>query len=166
MLEYFLTLYDYDYWANERILRAADKVSDAQFVAPAAFSWGGLRGTLVHTLGAEWIWRSRWQGVSPTASLRVDDYPTVAALRARWREEETKMREFIATLTEADLARVVNYSRISSGASAEPLWQLMAHVVNHGTQHRAEAAAILTGLGHSPGDIDLVVFARERQGTR
>ena len=166
MLEYFNTLYDYNYWANERVLRAADRVSDAQFAAPARFSWGGLRGTLIHTLGAEWIWRSRWQGVSPAASLRVEDYPTVAALRAPWREEETKVRGFLATLTESDLTRVVSYSRISGGASAELLWQLMAHVVNHGTQHRAEAAAILTELGHSPGDIDLVVFARERQGTR
>ena len=166
MLEYLCFLYDYNYWANERILCAADAVSDAQFVAPARFSWGGLRGTLVHTLGAEWIWRSRWQGVSPTASLRVEDYPTVAALRARWRDEETKMREFLATLTESDLTRVVKYTRISGGSSAEPLWQLMAHVVNHGTQHRAEAAALLTELGQSPGDIDLVVFARERQGTR
>jgi uncharacterized damage-inducible protein DinB len=166
MLEYFLMLYDYNYWANERILRAADRLSNAQFVAAAQFSWGGLRGTLVHTLGAEWIWRSRWLGASPTASLRVEDYPTVGALRARWREEESMMRESLARLTEPDLARIVEYKRISVGASAEPLWQLMAHVVNHGTQHRAEAAALLTELGHSPGDLDLVVFARERQGTR
>lgn len=162
MLDYMRFLYDYNYWATERILRAADKVSDAQFVAPARYSWGGLRGTLVHTMGAEWIWRSRWQGVSPTASLRVDDYPTVAALRARWREEETQVREFLASLTEADLTRVVSYSRISGGTSKQVLWQLMAHVVNHGTQHRAEAAVMLTDLSHSPGDIDLVVFARER----
>ena len=166
MLEYFLTLYDYNYWANERILRAADDVSDAQFVAPAPFSWGGLRGTLVHTLSAEWLWRSRWQGVSPTAFLRVEDFPTLAALRERWREEETKMRQFLAPLTESDLLRVVNYKRTSGGTSEQILWQLMAHLVNHGTQHRAEAAAILTELEHSPGDIDLIVFVRERQGTR
>ena len=164
MLELLHTLFDYNYWARERILRAADKVSDAQFLAPANFSWGGLRGTLVHVLSAEWVWRSRWQGVSPTAHLRAEDFPSIPALRVRWREEETAMREFVAKLTEPDLMRTINYTQMRGGVGAEPLWQLMMHVVNHGTQHRSEAAALLTEYGQSPGDLDFIVFVRERQG--
>jgi uncharacterized damage-inducible protein DinB len=39
-----------------------------------------------------------------------------------------------------------------------PLWQLMAHIANHGTQHRSEAAEMLTQMGRSPGDLDLMQY--------
>ena len=42
------------------------------------------------------------------------------------------------------------------------VWQMLVHVVNHGTQHRAEAAALLTGEGRSPGELDLINYAEER----
>lgn len=32
----------------------------------------------------------------------------------------------------------------------------------YGTQHRSEAAAILTGYGCSPGDLDFTLFLNER----
>jgi uncharacterized damage-inducible protein DinB len=37
-----------------------------------------------------------------------------------------------------------------------PRWLIVAHVVNHGTQHRSELARYFTECGHSPGDIDLL----------
>jgi uncharacterized damage-inducible protein DinB len=42
-----------------------------------------------------------------------------------------------------------------------PVWQTLAHVVNHGTQHRSEAAVIVTEAGRSPGDLDMIPFAQE-----
>ena len=43
-----------------------------------------------------------------------------------------------------------------------PIWLMLVHVVNHGTQHRAEAAMILTAEGRSPNDLDLINYAEER----
>jgi uncharacterized damage-inducible protein DinB len=57
------TLYDDNQGANARILNAAANLSQDRFLADASYPHGGLRGTLVHILFAEWIWRSRWQGV-------------------------------------------------------------------------------------------------------
>ena len=51
-----LFLYDYNYWANRKILTASEGVTHEQFTAPASFPFGGLRGTLVHTVDAERIW--------------------------------------------------------------------------------------------------------------
>ena len=156
-----LTLYKYNQWANGKILNTAAHVTQEKYLAPASFPHGGLRGTLVHALFAEWIWRKRWEGTSPTYRLKPEEFPTFESLRARWAEEEKHLMDFVNGLTDEGLNNTFNYMNTSGKPFSRILWQAMAHLVNHGTQHRTEAAAILTGLGHSPGDIDLIGFLIE-----
>ena len=153
-----LLLYQYNQWANAKILNAASNVTQEQFVAPASFPHGGLRGTLVHALSAEWIWRTRWEGTSPTHLLKASDFPDFQSLRMRWADEEGHLLNFVENITEERLNSTFDYTNTSGQPFTRVVWQAMAHVANHGTQHRTEAAAMLTDLGHSPGDIDLIVF--------
>lgn len=156
------TLYDYNYWANRRILRAAEGLTTEQFVAPHDLSWGSIRDVLVHTMGAEWIWRMRCQEHrSPSSLLDPQEFPTLAALQARWTEEEAAMRTYLASLDEAALSQPLAYVSTAGRPFSGTLWHILMHVVNHGTQHRAEVAHVLTQLGRSPGDIDMILFARE-----
>jgi uncharacterized damage-inducible protein DinB len=154
-------LYEYNRWANARILGAAAQVSDAQFLAPGNFPHGGLRGTLVHTLFAEWVWRKRWQGSPQNPRLNPEEFPTFASLKARWLEEEVLLMEFVTGLTDKKLKTEFDYVSSEGFPHRRVLWEAMTHMVNHGTQHRSEAAAMLTDLGHSPGDIDLIVYLNE-----
>jgi uncharacterized damage-inducible protein DinB len=156
-----LTLYKYNQWANAKILNAAANVTQEQYLAPASFPHGGLRGTLVHALFAEWIWRNRWEGTSPLHRLKAEDFSTIESLHTRWLEEEQKLMEFAAGITDEKLNLPFHYKNTSGKPLTKILWHAMAHVVNHGTQHRTEAAAILTDCGHSPGDIDLIYFMDE-----
>jgi uncharacterized damage-inducible protein DinB len=153
-----LLLYEYNQWANARILNAATSVTQDQYLAPASFPHGGLRGTLVHALFAEWIWRKRWEGTSPTERLKPEDFPTFESLHTRWLEEEKALMSFVDSLKDEKLDSKFSYKNTQGQLFERILWQAMAHVVNHGTQHRTEAAAILTDLGHSPGDIDMIYF--------
>ena len=60
-----LTLYHYNAWSNTRILDAASRLTQEQFLASASFPHGGLQGTLTHAFFAEWLWRQRWEGTAP-----------------------------------------------------------------------------------------------------
>ena len=154
-------LYKYNSWANKRILNAAALANEEEFLAPAPYPHGGLRSTLTHTLFAEWIWRTRWQGESPTQRINPAEFPTFDSLRVRWLKEEIALKAFMDKLTDEKLNAAFQYKNTRGDQMENILWQAMVHVVNHGTQHRGEAAAMLTEFNHSPGDTDFIVFLRE-----
>lgn len=158
------TLYDYNYWANRRILDTAELLTAEQLAAPAPFPLGGVHSTLVHMLGAERLWRQRCQDrVSPTSMLDAALVATLADLRSVWREEERLMRGFVAGLSSEALTAPVHYQNMRGQPFQSTLWPILVHVVNHGTQHRSEVAAMLTQFGHSPGDMDFIVFLRQQR---
>ena len=154
-------IYNYNYWATRKILEASNKVTEDQFLAPAEFPFGGLRGTLVHILDAEYGWRGLFESKSFNADLKPDDFPTVKSIEERWHEEEQAMRAYLANLSDDDMESHLRYTTDTGIERDRILWQCLYHVVNHGTQHRSEAAALLTDFGNSPGDIDFTVFLNE-----
>lgn len=159
-----LTLFDYNYWANARVLNAAAQLGQDQLIAPARLSHGSIRGALAHILAAEAVWRRRCQeGISPTALPDDSEFPTLESLRQRWAEEEKAMRRYLDRLTDAALAQPVSYATTKGAPQETILWHILAHVVNHGTQFRGEAAVALSEAGHSPGDLDFIAFIRGRQ---
>jgi uncharacterized damage-inducible protein DinB len=112
-------------------------------------------------LFAEWVWRKRWEGVPQNPIWKPDEFPTFDSLRARWADEEAKLMNFVMNLTDESLYGNIQYVSTEGYPHERALWECMAHLVNHGTQHKTEAAAILTGFGHSPGDIDLIMYFNE-----
>ena len=159
-----IELYAYNRWANARILNTAMGIDDAQFCAPLLPGLPSLRHILAHAYGAEWIWRKRCEeGFSPVAMPSADEFPNVDALYTLWMPEQETMRAYVGQLSNAQLEEKMAYRTTSGNKLAAPLWQVLLHVVNHGTQHRAEAAAVLTALGRSPGHVDLIVYVRQQQ---
>lgn len=162
--EHLFTLYDYNYWANKCILSCAAHLTADQFSDSTSYTDHSPHQILVHTLGAEWIWRTRSQeGISPTALPTLEELPTLEAIQRRWQSEEQKMRTFLAGLTDAEFKQAIAYRTTGGTQRATPLGEILHHLLLHGMQHRSEMAAILTHFGHSPGDIDYIVFLRSRK---
>ncbi len=158
-----LQMYEYNDWANERILEATAKVTPEQYAAPGSFPWGGLRGTLVHTLDAEFGWRLFFEsGSFQPEELKEADFPRFEDLRQRWQQEQASMHAYLAKLDDGAIERIVSYFNEQGVRRDRVLWHCLYHVVNHGTQHRSESAALLTSFGHSPGDLDFTLFLAER----
>lgn len=158
------TLFDYNYWANRKILDTAEKARLDQLQEPVGLSWNSIFETLVHVLNAERAWRFRVaEGTPPPSPLSPTDYPDLAALRAAWNEEEAAMRAYLSGLTADDPDSIIAYRTFNGNTFESILWQILVHVVNHGTQHRGEVAHFLTVLGHSPGDIDFSRYFQQQR---
>ena len=157
-----LLLWSYNRWATERVLRAAASVSAEQFTTSPSPARPSLHDTLVHMLSAEWLWQQRCAGgQSPTTMLTADDFPTLAALQERWQQEMNTMEAWLRSLSDDDLQQPVRYTTTSGVPFSNLRWHILLQLVNHGTQHRSEAALLLTEYDRSPGNLDLIIFLRE-----
>ena len=152
-------LYAYDRWATQRVLAVLDNLHPEFWSRANVVGERGLGGILVHHLGAAQRWRiglqSRGEDEGPSPEEEPLPLPDVAELRRRWEAEWAATDAWLPTLTDDFLAYVFD---------GVPVWQMLAHVVNHGTQHRSEAAVLLTAEGRSPGELDMINYTEELAG--
>lgn len=168
--DFLRRLIDYNTWANRTVLRRAHDLPDDEYHSHVAgLSYGTIHAALVHILVAEIVWLARWRGEIPPLGLRdardaeriaVADLPSLTALQERWDRETIEQARFFATLTAEGARATIRYQRQMGDEQSWDLGALVAHIVNHGTQFRAEAAVGLTQFGHGPGDLDLIEFLR------
>jgi proline dehydrogenase len=112
---------------------------------------------------AEWAWCERWHGHSPTAHLPTAQFKDVESIASEWSTLEARIRTFLEGLGEDGVARVFTYRLFSGQEGSSPFWQMLQHVVNHGTYHRGQVTTMLRQLGASPAkSVDLIAFYRER----
>ncbi len=150
--EEFLSLFRYNRWANDRVLDVLRSVEASPDRAVELFS---------HLLRAQDMWYGRVEGTEHTslALWETDDLATCAerlsASSKRWqavlKREETNA-----------LDRVVAYTNTKGTSFETPLRDILTHVVNHGTHHRAQIAAVLRDAGMEPPATDYIFFVRER----
>ena len=162
MLDGIRALYACGAWANGRILDTAERLDPEQFTTNAD-SFGSIRDALVHTASAQWIWLERWRGNSPRQLWDPTEFPDIASLGTRWTEVEDATSDYISALREPDLVRIVSYANFQGETWSYPLWQQLLHQANHATQHRSEAAMLLTRFGKSPGGLDFLIYFDEAE---
>jgi uncharacterized damage-inducible protein DinB len=146
----FEQLFRYTQWANARILDAMQTADPAPERAVELFS---------HLLRAQDIWYGRIQKTDHAdLALWVDESLTACAERA---EASAQRRATVLDgQAESDLDRSVSYTNSKGTHFETPLRDLLSHVVNHGTHHRAQIALVLREAGIAPPTTDYIFFVR------
>ena len=158
----FRTLYDYNSWANHRVFDASAALTPEQFTRDLGSSFSSVRDTLVHILGAEWIWLERWHDRTPASLPATADFPDLESVRRRYAEVERNLLDYIASVTQDDLERVIQFKSLAGVPYGQPLGPCLQHVANHSTYHRGQITTLLRQLGAKAVATDLIAFYRER----
>jgi uncharacterized damage-inducible protein DinB len=157
-------LYDYHYWARDRMLAALETLTPEQLTRDMGSSFRSVRDTVAHVYSADWIWYTRWTGESPTTPLPMEMFPDVASIRSAWVDLEGKVRTLLVNLDADGLERRLDYKLLNGQPGSTVFWQMAQHVVNHASYHRGQVTTLLRQLGVPPAkSMDLIAFYRERQ---
>ena len=148
-------LFAYDRWATEKLLLALDGIDEETWSTPRVIDERGLGGILVHMLGAYQRWRHGLARDGERPRPEREPLPSPDELRARWANELPAMEAWLATLDDQWLA---------GEDEGVPFAGMLRHLANHGTQHRSEAAVLLTQAHRSPGDLDKIDWLETRAG--
>ena len=162
-LELIRGIWGYHWWGNGKLFDEAAALGEetAGKEVGRQFSFPTLKGMLAHIYGADRIWLARWKGESPVKLYGDADFASLAVLRTSWDALEAEQRAFVTSLGTADLERTLDYKATDGKPFAQPLWQMLQHVVNHATHHRSEIATMVTMTKGSPPPTDMVLFYRQ-----
>ncbi len=164
--KHFVMMAAYNKWANARLYDAASALTDEEFGRDTGAYFASMEGTLNHILVGDLIWMHRFTstGELPDSldAVLYDRFDELADARAGL---DARIEEWVEGLSDIDLMGRFTYLTATDFKTiSQRLAPAMAHFFNHQTHHRGQAHMILSVLGETPPELDLIYFQRSAEG--
>jgi uncharacterized damage-inducible protein DinB len=117
---------------------------------------------MAHLYASEKNWLARMQEGTASIQHRTTEDNQLEILLPNWTEVQESWKAWASQLPSAAPDQVMEYFDLKGRKWAQPLWQILLHVVNHSTHHRGQISGFLRALGKTPPPLDFIVFVRER----
>lgn len=155
----FRHFYGYHFAENRKIWdHYVMQLSQEQFTQAVNYSHGSVRDQIIHLMNVDDAWFSGLRGIENTESINPADLRDRESIRAHWDNVEKNMRDYLATLRDDMLSE----KPFAEGEDKDLiLWQVLLHVANHGTDHRAQLLRLLNDLGVATLYQDYVFYVYE-----
>ena len=155
----FRHFYNYHLSENRKIWDTyITPLSDEQFNRNAAYSHGSVRNQVLHLINVDDIWFSELGNITPLepVSSNANDVDDRNMIRAYWNRVEQRVRGYLADLQDEMLFdKPIKEPDEDQGLI---VWQVLLHMVNHGTDHRAQLLRTLNDLGVKTTSQDYIFY--------
>ena len=158
----FRHFYDYHFAENRKIWDlCVTQLSHGQFTQPVNYSHGSVRDQIVHLISCEDKWFSELRGADPSAAISPSDVDDRDIIRAHWDGVEESMRAYLTKLQD----NMLFDTPIKEPEEDKDLivWQVLLHVANHATDHRAQLLRVLNDLGIKTSYQDYIFYVYDHQ---
>lgn len=141
----FRHFYEYHFAENRKIWDYVTHLTYEQFTLHTAYSRGSVRDQIAHLIDADEMWFSELRNVQPAEPLPDTGVDDRTIIRSHWDHVEQRMREYLSQLQDDMLLKTPIQEPDEDKELV--LWQVLLHVANHGTDHRAQILRLLNDLG-------------------
>jgi uncharacterized damage-inducible protein DinB len=148
---------DYTAWASQRLLAAAAQLSPEELTRDFKTADKSVLDTLVHIYAADRIWLARVTGETRATFIDPEDRD-LGLLEAEWPALHERWKLWMRDRDDANALQVISFKNTKGHAYSQPLWQIILHVVNHGTHHRGQVSGFLRAMGRTPAPLDLMHY--------
>jgi uncharacterized damage-inducible protein DinB len=165
---------EYNQWMNKKLYEAAATLSTEQLTENRGAFFGSILATLSHIGVADVIWMKRFaaclpahqeldpvRALSQPGALNDMAFSNLADLLLHRQMLDAALAQFVATLTEAELAMPIAYTNTKGVSYRKNLFSLLMHVFNHQTHHRGQVTTLLSQSGIDVGVTDLAAIIPE-----
>jgi uncharacterized damage-inducible protein DinB len=154
--ELILKMMEYHTASNRRLCEhLLEHLKDDQYTQELGFSLGSIGKQVVHLAETDWYWMHDIQ-VKPVTGLTRADYPDIASFIPVFEEIEASLLAYTESLSVEELEAVPD-------GLLETREEALAHIANHGTDHRAQILSMLHGLGLTTFEQDFTTFLRTQR---
>jgi uncharacterized damage-inducible protein DinB len=147
--KYFITLAEYNIWANDIVHSWFDKISNEQWGQVIVSSFPSLSVTALHTAAAETIWLDRINKVDKPRLLMETFKGGKQEAQDAWKDSSQGLKSFVENFDEAKLQESVSFKRPDGNTYTLKYYQIFAHVFNHSTYHRGQIVTMLRQAGYT-----------------
>lgn len=154
-----IKLLSYKRWSNNLLYDSVSSLSSTQLVQPQKIIFGSLINTLYHTYQMDEVWQAHLQGTQHNITHRIPhSAPDFCALRLAQQAIDNWYLDYARELSTKAYSSQVKFSFLDGSPGEMTRFDILMHVVNHGTYHRGHIASMLYEMGYSPPTTDYPVF--------
>ena len=148
MKKYFLKLYQFNAWANQRII---------QYLIGQQVNHEKINSLVGHIAAAEMLWLHRVAGL-PKPDVKLWSTYKVNELSPMLTQADKQWLEYIKSNDNFD--RELHYTNYTGDAFVNNVEAIMIHTVNHASYHRGQVAMLLRQNGYEPVNTDFITYDR------